>query len=179
MTDEELVISYKESKNKDQVGELYKRYAHLVLGLCMKYLKDEEKAKDMCMEIFHSLYEKLKKSDVLKFKPWLYTVAKNACLMELRSKNSEMALNESIVAAEDGSELSLKHVAEEKYQAMEEALRLLKEDQAACIKAFYLKKKCYSQIADETGMDILSVKSNIQNGKRMMKIHLMKHPLFQ
>ena len=67
------------------LGELYQRYMELVFGVCLKYLKDEEKAKDAVMSIFEELISKLKKHDVENFKSWLYTLSKNFCLMQLRS----------------------------------------------------------------------------------------------
>ena len=46
LTDNELVKHYKTSADKIYVGELYKRYTHLVLGMCINYFKDKDVAKD-------------------------------------------------------------------------------------------------------------------------------------
>lgn len=63
-SDNELITEYKHSKNNVLVGILYKRYSHLVLGLCFKYLKDEDDAKDAVMQIFEKLMSDLLKHDV-------------------------------------------------------------------------------------------------------------------
>ena len=179
MTDEELIISYKKSEDKHALGELYKRYAHLVLGLCLKMLKDEEKAKDMSMEIFQSLFQKLLKHDVEKFRPWLYTLARNECLMKLRGAKHKVDLPEENIKDDTQEELSLKLLAEKKLERMEEAIDSLRKEQGDCLRAFYLEKKCYEQVAEELGMELLAVKSHIQNGKRMLKNLLLKYPEFQ
>jgi RNA polymerase sigma-70 factor (ECF subfamily) len=45
----------------------------------------------------------------------------------------------------------------------------LNEEQKTCVTLFYLQKKSYHEIADETGYTPLQVKSYIQNGKRNLK----------
>ena len=46
LSDNELIERFRYSHDNQYVGELYGRYAHLVLGLCIKYYKDVEIAKD-------------------------------------------------------------------------------------------------------------------------------------
>ncbi|MBK7182818.1 MAG: hypothetical protein IPH89_07710 [Bacteroidetes bacterium] len=55
-TDLELVALYKSSNDKLYVGELYKRYTHLVLGMCIQYYKDKELAKDAVIQIFEKFF---------------------------------------------------------------------------------------------------------------------------
>lgn len=57
LTDKELIAEYKKSSDKIYVGILYKRYSHLVMGLSMKYLKDEDNAKDAVINIFTKLFD--------------------------------------------------------------------------------------------------------------------------
>ncbi|MBS1932610.1 MAG: sigma-70 family RNA polymerase sigma factor, partial [Bacteroidetes bacterium] len=85
ISDHELVLLYKKSGNLTVLGELYQRYMELVYGVCVKYLKEPETAKDAVMAVFEELVPKLQKHEVDNFKGWLYTLAKNHCLMQLRS----------------------------------------------------------------------------------------------
>ncbi len=57
----------------------------LVYGVCLKYFKEPERAKDSVMQIFEELVFKLKKHEVENFKSWLYQLAKNHCLMQFRT----------------------------------------------------------------------------------------------
>ena len=59
LTDNEIISKYKKSGDNSLVGELYKRYSHLVYGVCLKYLKNEEESKDAVLEIFENLLEDL------------------------------------------------------------------------------------------------------------------------
>ena len=55
---------------------------------------------------------------------------------------------------------------------LEEFIPKLKENQRVCIELFYLQNKSYSQIAEETGLNLKEVKSSIQNGKRNLELNL-------
>ena len=90
LSDNELIIRYKKSDNNLLVGELYQRYSHLVYGVCLKYLKNEEESKDAVLQIFEKLLEDLKKHEIANFKSWLHSVARNHCLMFLRKQQTKL-----------------------------------------------------------------------------------------
>jgi RNA polymerase sigma-70 factor (ECF subfamily) len=61
---------------------------------------------------------------------------------------------------------------------IESSINELNEEQKSCVILFYLQKKSYNEIAATTGYSVMQVKSNIQNGKRNLKILVekkMKH----
>jgi len=181
LTDEELVAEYFSNGSIKIIGQLYKKYTHLVFGVCLKYLKNEEKSKDAVMEIFESLIEKLKIYKVSNFKSWLYTVTKNHCLMLLRSDSSHNKLKDRIFhnfmsenmelqnqmhpLFEDEQKLLIEH--------LDKALDKLKKEQGNCIRLMYLENKSYREIADITGYSMKEVKSHIQNGKRNLKNYMI------
>lgn len=180
LSDLELVAKFKQSQNKEIIGELFQRYTHLVFGVCMKYLKDEDESKDAVMQVFEKLLTDLQKHEIMQFKSWLYSVAKNHCLMHLRSqkttRNKEEALKKDLESGvEYTSQMHLNSVADEKelqLNMLEEGIKTLKEDQRICIELFYLQRKCYQEVAEETGFDLKQVKSFIQNGKRNLKLYM-------
>lgn len=178
LSDSELLASYKKSGDKIFVGILYKRYSHLVFGLCMKYLKDEDEAQDAVLNIFTKLFDDLLKHNIEYFKSWLYTFTKNHCLMNLRSAQTKLKRNLEYSAdvktfMETGEEMHQNaNKREQEYVALEKALAELNEEQRACVELFYMKDKSYNEIAELTGYPVNSVKSYIQNGKRNLKIKL-------
>ena len=84
--DEELVAVYKGTRDPEVLGQLFQRYIDLIYGVCLKYLKNPENAQDSTIALFEELGAKLLKHEVDHFKGWLYTLAKNHCLMRLRSE---------------------------------------------------------------------------------------------
>ncbi|MFN8116711.1 MAG: sigma-70 family RNA polymerase sigma factor [Bacteroidia bacterium] len=181
-SDNELITEYKITKNNVLVGILYKRYSHLVLGLSLKYLKDEDEAKDAVMQIFEKLLSDLLKFNIEYFKSWLYSFSKNHCLMIIRTKQSKLKKEidlqvhaDSFMETESSSHPNTVIEKEIQYTKLEKAIEELNEDQRKCIKLFYLKERSYNEIADETGYTLNEVKSFIQNGKRNLKIKLEKN----
>lgn len=183
--DEILVAEYRQSGDNKLLGELFKRYVHLVFGVSMQYLKSEADAQDMTMFVFEKLMADLKNHEVSNFKSWLYMVTKNQCLMHLRKnknihvveleteRNNEDEDNNMDFVAEqhlDGVELK-----EMQLELLEEALKGLNAEQKKCIEMFYLQDKSYVEIAELTGYDLGKVKSYIQNGKRNLKIFMDKN----
>ena len=179
LTDDELIAKYKSNSDGVYLGELYKRYSHLVFGVCLKYLKNETDAEDAVLQIFENLMGDLKKHEIVNFKSWLHSVARNHCLMHLRKMKSVMKkVSEYEAVYEHEETFAAPFEVNEKFEQelvltdLEKAVAVLKEEQRVCIELFYLKEKCYNEVAEETGYTIKQVKSYIQNGKRNLAIQM-------
>ena len=171
-TDKELVSLYKASGDMALVGELYQRYMDLVYGVCLKYFKDTERAKDGVMQIFEELIVKLKKYEVENFRAWLHQVSRNHCLMELRSPRNlkTVEFKSELVQNEENVHLNGVLEKEENFKKLEYCLGTLATEQQETIRLFYLEGKCYNEIVDLTGLEWNQVRSFIQNGRRNLKI---------
>jgi RNA polymerase sigma-70 factor (ECF subfamily) len=138
----------------------------------MKYLKNEEEAKDCVQQIFLKVITELNKYKVDYFKSWLYMVAKNHCLMKLRNHPGKRAteLKEQLMTIpEEDVARSLHLEKDRKLDLMQASLNELSKEQKQCVTLFYLEKKTYQEIAEQTGYSLMQVKSYIQNGKRNLK----------
>jgi RNA polymerase sigma-70 factor (ECF subfamily) len=174
LADAELIELFRSNNNSEAIGILFNRYYHLVYGVCMKYLKHPDNAKDACMQIFEKLFADLPKHDIQFFKAWLYRVAQNHCLMQLRS-NKYITRSVDVFPEYSMEYKDTLHPAlakEKMLTMMEEAIAELNPEQKYCIELFYLEKKTYNEIMDITGYNFMQVKSFIQNGKRNLKIKL-------
>ncbi|MDX2362083.1 MAG: sigma-70 family RNA polymerase sigma factor [Crocinitomicaceae bacterium] len=169
-SDEKLLLSYKEKQSSMIIGELYKRYGHLVFGTAMKYAKNKFDAEDIAMTVFEKLPSKILAHEIQSFKSWLYMVTKNECLMFFRKKgNLTTTLTKEL---ESQDTLEQKEHQEVQIILLEEAIDTLKDDQKECINLFYIERKSYQEITGLLKMDLTKVKSAIQNGKRNLKIKL-------
>lgn len=170
ISDEELVHRYKSKPSMQIIGEFYKRYGHLVFGASMKFMKNKFDAEDNTMSVFQELPDKIVRHDIRNFKPWLYQVTKNQCLMLLRKKGRLTSELSKELQSED--QLQAKIVKEVQLNILEEEIEKLKEEQKTCITLFYLEQKSYKEISAILKKDIKKIKSSIQNGKRNLKIKL-------
>ncbi|MGR6087679.1 MAG: RNA polymerase sigma factor [Arcticibacter sp.] len=177
--DGELIADYKRSGDQKKIGVLFDRYSHLVFGVCMKYLKNQDDSKDATISIFEKAMDDLKKHDVQKFSYWIHTVARNYCLMQLRSRRAMVYIDDEEGPGEkilhQGRDEQDSSKQESLMQLMEEAITKLNEEQRTCIDLFYLKKYCYQDVSKITGFSMNEVKSHIQNGKRNIKIHMTRN----
>jgi RNA polymerase sigma factor (sigma-70 family) len=176
-TDRELVSMYRQTADLKHLSVLYQRYMDLVFGVCMKYFKESERAKDAVMDIFEELIPKLQKHEVDNFKGWLHVLARNHCLMILRAGKNVRTTEFRPEFMQSGNEIHLSAEfleKEESYKKLENCLQLLPEEQRKAVTQFYLDKKCYKEISASTGLDWNMVRSYIQNGRRNLKICMEK-----
>jgi RNA polymerase sigma-70 factor (ECF subfamily) len=176
ISDNELLDHYHKSNDQQWIGILLERYTMLLLGVCMKYLKNEEEAKDAVQQIFLKVLTEVPKYKIDYFKSWLYMVAKNHCLMKLRGqqgKHIRELKEEAIIDHHETDKTEL--LANEKtFYLLEQSISELSEEQKQCVTLFYLKKNSYQQITETTGFSLMQVKSYIQNGKRNLRMLLEK-----
>lgn len=178
---EELLIArYRETSDPAFVGELFDPYVHLVFGLCIKYLHNEDDSKDAVMQIFENILRDLKTHEVKNFKNWLYIVSKNHCLKQKRRKNQDQKYADAgkaeNVLPDMETEAALVHTIDgaesKKNDALHWAVRQLRGPQRQCIELVYLQERSYKEVAEITGFEMKRVKSYVQNGKRNLKIIL-------
>jgi RNA polymerase sigma factor (sigma-70 family) len=177
ITDQELLQRFYTDHDNEWLGVLLQRYTLLLLGVSMKYLKNEEEAKDSVQQIFLKVIQELQKYKVEYFKSWLYMVAKNHCLMRIREKQGKITaeINDRLTAKPDEEDDRLVLLQNDHtLDLMEAALKELNPEQQQCVTLFYLQKKSYQEVSKETGYSMLQVKSYIQNGKRNLKILIEK-----
>ena len=174
ISDTELLERYYSDKDNQWLGLVLQRYTVLLLGVCMKYLKNEEEARDAVQQIFLKSITELSKYKVAYLKSWLYMVAKNHCLMKLRDKNIFIPVEEKIQLTSPESYRQELLEKEATLTLLENALEELNSEQKSCVTLFYLQKRSYQEIVNSTGFSLLQVKSYIQNGKRNLKILVEK-----
>ncbi|MEY3179418.1 MAG: hypothetical protein RJB42_1661 [Bacteroidota bacterium] len=177
-SDATLLDLYKKDKDTKWLGYLFERYSLLVFGVCMKYLKQVNDAKDATQQVFEKAFVEINKYEVTYFKSWIYSIAKNHCLMQLRGKGHQTVFMDTL-PEEFGEELSPIELFDSKEDLLEkqienlgEAIQHLNQEQKTCIELFYLQKLSYRDIEEKTGFNFQQVKSHIQNGKRNLRIFL-------
>lgn len=172
-----LLDEYRKTGQLHLLGKVYEPYMPLLYGVCYKYYGNQAESEDAVMQIFEELIDKLRIHEVNNFKSWLYTLARNHCLMDLRKRKGMVmvdmdddTLSRQESVEQNDSELSSKQQVEDQLNLMEACLKTLSEEQQLCVRLFYLEQKCYKDVADMTGFELGKVKSYIQNGKRNLKL---------
>lgn len=176
-TDSELLRHFRNTGQDSFFEELFQRYAHLVYGSCISYLKDGDKAKDAVLEIFEKLSTEAAKTPIQHLSSWIFTVTRNHCLMQLRRAGKEN-LSVSLESISEDAFMendTLLHLnttlkKEELLTRMEQCMETLSKEQKLCLQLFYLQQLDYKSVGENSGFDQNKVKSYIQNGKRNLKL---------
>jgi RNA polymerase sigma factor (sigma-70 family) len=178
-SDHQLIEAFCQKDDHDALGALFNRYTHMIYLTAFKYMKDEDDSKDVVMEVFAKVMTELKTGRVRNFRNWLFIITKNHCLMILRKRKPTVELNEELLEKKINIvefAVAQNHTDSEE---MEELLRRgiggLNEKQQLCLTLFFFENKSYKEISVQTGFDMKTVKSHIQNGKRNLKIALAKY----
>lgn len=173
LTDAQTVALLSSTGKRKYAGILFERFGARVLGVCLKYLRQPADAEDATIEVFEHAFKKLPQTEVLDFGAWIHRIATNHCLMKLRKTRFEIP-TEHIEShqADDEPDFTIDQLLEK----LPLHLAALPPSQALCVRLFFLEEKSYRQIADLTGIDLKTVKSHIQNGKRNLAIKLKAEP---
>jgi len=180
-TDEELLALFYADKNNYWLGILLERYTLLMLGVCLKYLKNVEDAKDAVQQVCTKIIADLKRHEVQHFKAWLLVVTRNHCLMQYRKRDAKnnLEFTDNLIVEDaqiDKEERWLKEVTSD---TIKDSMNALSDAQRICIDLFYLQEKSYKEIMASTGFDFKQVKTHIQNGKRNLKLIVLQQLINQ
>lgn len=176
VSDEALLLDFRQSGDKDLFAELFKKHVTTVYGTCLFYLQDKDEAQDATMILFEKMLLDIGTREINNFKAWLGFVVRNHCISLIRKKKT---VNKNLKSYYEFEMEDSTYETEEKIQSvsddellreMKSCLPKLKERQRICVEQFYLHNKSYQDIANETGYSLNEVKSHIQNGKRNLKL---------
>lgn len=173
LSDTDLIDSFRRKANNKLLEEIYFRFSHLVLGTCMKYLKNEQDAEDCSMHIFEKLPNLIVRQPIDHFSSWLYRVVVNECLQTIRKtkRNNETLYLDNLITEDTDED----YTTDMAIGLISQFVTELKHEQQQCVTEFYLNRKSYQQIAEENDWTVKQVKSAIQNGKRNLRLKYEEH----
>ena len=178
LSDEDLLLSHKDSGKNIYIGELFNRYLPLIYGVCLKYLKDADNAHEAIMQLFDNLLFNISYYEIDTFRLWIYNVTKNHCLQILQNEEQSIMVDFDDNDMEPANFVSLIDEAfEEHPYLLMDCLNKLPEKQRVSISYFYIDELSYAEIVEKTGYTLKNVKSYIQNGSRNLIICLEKNDI--
>ena len=189
MTDSQLIREIKDG-NVEMYSELMRRYQRKILAFIYHMLKSaqlELMAEDLCSETFYKAYRSLhsfREVDA-SFATWLYTIARNTVLSELRKqKNGNISLDEGLfipeAPAESRPDSTL--LRNERISMVRDAINNLPEKQRSALILREYDQMDYQEIANILGQTVSSVKSLLFRARASVKTQLEPYflePIFE
>ena len=162
--------------------ELVEKYKQPVMNFVFRSLRDENEAEDVAQNVFLQVYKSRARYErTAKFSTWLFTIARNLCLNEIRRRSRHPA--ESLEETQAGHDeqparqyedktifLPTEHVLQgELAGKIEEALAGLPEAQRTAILLCRQDELSYEEIAKVLGSSLSATKSLIHRGRETLK----------
>jgi RNA polymerase sigma-70 factor (ECF subfamily) len=165
---------------------LVDKYKQPVMNLLYRMLGDPTEAEDQAQNVFIQVFKAAKTYEVsAKFSTWLFTIARNLCLNELRRRSRHPAESLDATQSDNGEELPARQFEDTRQQSVpeallqselirkiEEALADLPENQRMAIILYREKDMSYEEIAEIMGTSLSATKSLIHRGRETLKQRL-------
>lgn len=179
MNDSQLIREIKDG-NVQLYSELINRYERKILSFIYHMLKSsrlENLAEDLCQETFYKAYRSLQtfREVEASFSTWLYTIARNTVLSELRKhKAQQISLEESGIQPQVAPESLPEHTVLrfEKMSMVRKAINNLPEKQRSALILREYDQLDYQEIANILGQTVSSVKSLLFRARASVKMQL-------
>jgi RNA polymerase sigma-70 factor (ECF subfamily) len=162
--------------------ELVEKYKQPVMNLVYRTLPDATEAEDLAQHVFLQVFKSAHRYEVsARFSTWLFTIARNLCLNEIRrrSRHPAASLDET---APDGDDHPLRQVEDtrnvsppdrllqgELEAKIDAALAELPENQRTAILLCRGEELSYEEIAKVLGCSVSATKSLIHRGRDTLK----------
>lgn len=164
---------------------LVDKYKQPVMNLVYRMIRDMNEAEDLAQNVFVQVYKAAGRYEVSsKFSTWLFTIARNLCLNEIRrrSRHPAESMDQPHPEQEDQPRYQLQdhstalppaQVLEgELQQKIEEALAELPENQRLALLLCREDELSYEEIAKILGCSLSATKSLIHRGRETLKLKL-------
>ncbi len=176
-TDSELIVAYR-AGDKSALDQIVRRYLKPIYYFCAKIVGAEE-ANDMVQEVFIKVWKNISRYKTDKsFKVWLYRIARNTCLDQVRKKqpllfsdlkkeDEEGVFEDGLV---DGRQTALEEVMAAGDRAdLEKALVKLPVPYQEVFELYYREQMTFQEISETLDVSINTVKSRHLRGLKELR----------
>ncbi len=160
---------------------LIDKYEKMVYNLAFRMLNNTLDAEDITQDVFIKLYKNIEKcSGKQSIKTWVYTIAYNSCIDELRKKKGKnyISLDKNIEGEDKSFSLEIPSkdlspeeavLQKENINEIEKALLMINEQQRALIYLRDIKGLSYVDIGAITGLTLGTVKSRLNRARTALR----------
>ena len=183
VTDEQLLIEYRSTGNRELYAQLVYRYERELFNYLRRYLGNAEQAEDVFQTAMLAVHMKADTfQEGRRFRPWVYSIATHAAIdsrrrnkkhtkFSLDVSNSDSGANELTLASLLESELPSAEgeaLSKEQTELVREALNQLPESMATVIHLVYFQGMKYREAAEVLEIPVGTVKSRLNTAIKQL-----------
>lgn len=162
----------------DAFVHIVRRYERMVFTIVNKIVFNNTDAEDITQEIFIKVYQALDKfREDSEFSTWLYRIAYNTTITEIRKRKYQYAAidgNFANIPDENIREEIEEISTEKKLEYLDTVLKKMPPEEALMINMFYLDNKSTQDISDITGYSVANVKVKLHRIRKFMNFEINK-----
>lgn len=158
---------------KAAMHRLYVRTSRELYSLCFSFIQNREASEDVVHEVYLKAWNRAASYDQTKGTPmgWLTRIARNSALDWIRAQKRQRTTGdgELIFVADQSETAEEMLIRVEQLDIVRQQVEYLAAADANLIRNAYLRGMTYSEVANETGLPLGTVKTRIRRGLRMMR----------
>lgn len=177
--DAALMLRVREG-DRDAFESIVEKYKQPVMNLVYRTLRDATEAEDLAQHVFLQVYKSAHRYEVTaKFSTWIFTIARNLCLNEIRRRSRHPAESmdregdeeHPARQLEDGATFSPPDalMQRELEQKISQAVNALPEKQRTALLLCRQEDSSYEDIAKVLGCSVSATKSLIHRARETLK----------
>jgi RNA polymerase sigma factor (sigma-70 family) len=154
------LIAMARSGNPGAFETIVDRYQGRLLGFCRQMLGSTEDAEDVLQEVFVNAYKAMLRDErEINLRPWLYRIARNRCLNQLRKPTADAQESMDMVPAVEASSTAEQVHNREEFRQLLVDVKKLPETQRSALLLREMDALSYEEIAAAMETTVPSVKS--------------------
>ena len=163
MSDEQLMIACRYG-NRGAFALLFEKYRGPVFHFARRMLRDEAAAEDLCQEVFLNAAAAANRYEpAMRFRPWLFTIARNACLNSFRRPRAA-PLPPSVPDPQSDDPAAALSRAEREAR-VEGAIGRLPEPLREAFLLRFRHGMEYEEIAEVTGVPVATARTHVHRAR--------------
>ena len=180
---DEILMQHLAAGSHAAFDELVARYETAVITFCYAFMRDRQNAEDIAQETFLRVFRNAQRyQPVARFTTWLYKIAANLCINELKKGKlrQSLSLDEPVGADPDGTKVIERIASEEgsplsdaeKHEAqvlIGKAINHLPDDQRTTLIMVEYHHMQYHEIAEILGVTVSAIKMRVKRARETLR----------
>ena len=171
MEERELILGLK-ARNRQVQEYLYDKYARALFGVIGRIIFDQDIAEEVFHDAFVKITKKIDSYDASKGRlyTWMANICRNSAIDRTRSKEFSKSsktntIDDYVYGLEGGAGTS----EEVDGIGVKELMEVLNEDQKFILECIYFKGFTHTEVAEEYGIPLGTVKSRVRSAINVLK----------
>lgn len=172
---ETLAVRVAQNRDRKAFQQLFAHFAPRIKSFILKQNVSDEIAEDLTQEVMVTIWQKAHLYDPKKARlsTWIFRIARNKFIDKIRRQRYiEVDVDDHIQSMEAEEKTDIPVIQKQDQQRILNALKLLKPDLQQVVELAFYRELSHSQIAEETGLPLGTVKSRLRIAFQKLRTEL-------